>query len=129
MGAKFFAVTSEQHQLGTQVKVWSATSSTDPGTLGYQNTNPAMPPLTNNPSPAAVTAGEGFKYECDWNNAGITSASFGLNANQELCVVIGLLLPEPGAGHLLPLGEPVHLLPGGRRRLQLTASRIAKRRT
>jgi Copper type II ascorbate-dependent monooxygenase, C-terminal domain len=113
VGAKFFAVTSEQHQWGTDVQVWKATSSSDPGTLGYQNTNPATPPLTPVAVPTAVVTGEGFKYECDWNNKGTASAPFGVNANQELCVVIGYYYPSQGPVTCFHSGSVFTCCPGG----------------
>ncbi|HEX3905383.1 MAG TPA: hypothetical protein VH853_21340 [Polyangia bacterium] len=112
VGAKFFAVTSEQHQWGTEAQIWSAISAADAGNLVYHNTNWSTPPLTENAA-QAVTSGEGFKYQCDWNNTGNVGVSFGLSASQELCLIVGYYYPSQGPVTCFHSGGSFACCPGG----------------
>ena len=112
-GATFFAMTSEEHSLGTKAQAWSAASTSDPGSSIYLNVNWPTPPLTTLGTPLAVTAGAGLKYECDWTNSGLAEAKFGLGATNELCMFVGYYYPSQGPTTCLHESGSYICCPGG----------------
>jgi hypothetical protein len=95
--SNFFAITGHEHHLGTNVQIWSASSASDPGTQIYQSTSWSDPPVTTFSPPIRVTAGGGFKFQCDWVNNTTSTVSFGESANNEMCFFWAYYWPSQGA--------------------------------
>jgi hypothetical protein len=65
--ARFFAFSGDEHHLGTLMKISSAATAQDTGTLLYTSTFWNNAPTTA-VAPAPVPTDGGFKFECDWVN-------------------------------------------------------------
>jgi hypothetical protein len=83
--SNFFAMTGHEHQWGTDVQIWSATSASDPGTPIYTNTSWSDPVTTQFNPPFHVDPGGGFQFQCSWYNATTSTVSFGESADDEMC--------------------------------------------
>jgi hypothetical protein len=94
--SNFFAITGHEHHLGTNVQVWSASSSSDPGVQIYQSQSWSDPPTTKFAPPLRTTAGGGFKYQCDWDNTTNATVSFGEHATDEMCFFWAYYWPSQG---------------------------------
>jgi hypothetical protein len=100
-GAKFFSITGHQHKLGTNVKVYAASSAEDnPGRPVYDvkdwlwsepKTEVLDPPLT------VPIDGGGFRFTCDWNNTTDKVVRFGESANDEMCFFWAYYYPSQGS--------------------------------
>ncbi len=95
--SNFFAVTGHEHKMGTDVKIWTATGASDPGTQIYESTSWSDPPVTTFPTPLRLPTGGGFKFECAWNNTSSSTISFGESANNEMCFFWAYYWPSQGA--------------------------------
>jgi hypothetical protein len=95
--SNFWAITGHEHHLGTKVQIWSATSSSDPGSLVYTSTSWSDPPVTTFSPPIRVPAGGGFKFQCDYDNTTSQTVSFGESANNEMCFFWSYYWPSQGA--------------------------------
>lgn len=96
--AKFFAFTGHEHQLGTNVRVWTATSESDPGVPAYDVpgwtwSEPAM--VVHDP-PISLPPGGGFKLRCDWQNPTGSTATFDESASGEMCFFWAYYYPSQG---------------------------------
>jgi hypothetical protein len=96
--SNFFAMTGHEHQWGTDVQIWSATSATDPGSLIYTNTSWSDPVTTPFAPPFHVAPNGGFKFQCDWFNASTSAVSFGESANDEMCFFWAYYYPAQPSG-------------------------------
>ena len=97
--ANFFAMTGHQHQYGTNVQIWSATSSSDPGTQIYKNTSWSDPVTTQFTPPFHVDTGGGFKFQCDWDNTSSSTVTFGESAGtNEMCFFWAYYYPANPSG-------------------------------
>ncbi len=95
--SNFFAITGHEHHLGTEVQIWSATSSSDPGSLIYTSTSWSDPPVTTFAPPIHIPTGGGFKFQCNWDNTTTSTVSFGESANNEMCFFWAYYWPSLGA--------------------------------
>ena len=95
-GTKVFALTTHEHQLGTEAQVWSSASAGDVSDQVADDKNWAAPALeTFNPA-IAMTGTNGLSYKCSWTNPGTTAVSFGESALDEMCFVILYYYPSFG---------------------------------
>jgi hypothetical protein len=98
-GTKTFALTTHQHHLGTQMRVWYATGPTDdqqaPVADSMSWSNPPLvifdPPL-NFPSSGDM----GFAYDCHWVNPTSSEVTFGEGFNNEMCFLWHYYFPSQG---------------------------------
>ncbi len=95
--SNFFAITGHEHHLGTEVQIWSATGSTDPGSLIYTSTSWSDPPVTTFSPALHIPSGGGFKFQCNWDNTTSATVSFGESANDEMCFFWAYYWPSQGA--------------------------------
>lgn len=95
--SNFFAITGHEHHLGTEVQIWSASSSSDPGSLIYTSTSWSDPPVTTFAPPLHIPTGGGFKFQCNWDNTTSSPVSFGESANDEMCFFWAYYWPSQGA--------------------------------
>jgi len=95
--SNFWAITGHEHHLGTKVQIWSAQSSSDPGSLIYTSTSWSDPPVTPFSPPIHIPAGGGYKFQCDYDNTTNSSVSFGESANNEMCFFWAYYWPSQGA--------------------------------
>jgi hypothetical protein len=95
--SNFFAITGHEHHLGTEVQIWSATSSSDPGTSIYTSTSWSDPPTSTFAPPLHIPTGGGFKFQCNWDNTTTNTVSFGESANDEMCFFWAYYWPSQGA--------------------------------
>jgi hypothetical protein len=96
--SSFFAMTGHEHQWGTKVQIWSATSGSDPGSLIYTNTDWSDPVTTHYTPPLQIPTGGGLKYQCDWYNGSTSTVRFGESANNEMCFFWAYYFPANPAG-------------------------------
>jgi len=100
-GSSVFAITGHEHQLGTGVKVWTATSASDPGTAVYDppNFTWSEPPTVQHDPPFQIPNGGGFKFTCTWDNTapGAVETKFGGGFNDEMCFFWTYYYPSHGA--------------------------------
>ena len=96
--SNFFAMTGHEHQWGTGVQIWSASSISDPGTLIYTNTSWSDPVTTQFNPPFHVATGGGFQFSCSWYNASTSSVSFGESADDEMCFFWAYYYPANPSG-------------------------------
>ena len=95
-GTKVFGVSSHQHHLGTEVKVWSSAAAGDTSKVVLDETDWSNPRL-NTFSPAIdVASGTGFSYHCSWHNPTASAVTFGESANDEMCFVALYYYPSHG---------------------------------
>jgi hypothetical protein len=97
--SSFFAITGHEHQWGTNVQIWTASSASDPGTSVYQipNWSWSDPTLQKLDPPLVVPTGGGFKFQCDWFNKSANTVQFGESANNEMCFFWAYYYPSQGA--------------------------------
>jgi hypothetical protein len=86
-GASFFGFTGHQHQWGTNVQVAVAESEQGPNIPVYElpNFNWDEPETVYHDPPVVMPAGGGFRFTCEWQNQGTTTAHFGENVDDEMC--------------------------------------------
>jgi hypothetical protein len=86
-GTRVFALTTHQHHLGTEMRVWYANDVNDTSTLVTDSLSWSDPPLVLfNPSldfPSGSS--KGFTYQCHWKNPTAADVHGGLGANDEMC--------------------------------------------
>lgn len=95
--SNFWAITGHEHHLGTEVQIWSATSSSDSGKLIYTSTSWSDPPVTTFDPPIRIPAGGGYKFQCNYDNTTENTVSFGESANDEMCFFWSYYWPSQGA--------------------------------
>jgi hypothetical protein len=95
--SNFFAITGHEHHLGTEVQIWNAQSSSDPGTLIYTSTSWSDPPVNTFTPPFQIPSGGGFKFQCNWDNTTSASVGFGESANDEMCFFWAYYFPSLNA--------------------------------
>jgi hypothetical protein len=106
--SNIFAITGHEHHLGTEVQVWSASSSSDPGSLIYTSTSWSDPPTTQFSPPLRVPTNGGFKFQCDWYNNTTSTVTFGESAqSNEMCFFWAYYWPSQGAQVCVALGGGV----------------------
>jgi hypothetical protein len=93
---KIFGLTGHQHQRGTSISIELASAATGAGTHVYTNTDWAEPPLTIFDPPMVPTAGQGFRYTCNYNNPTNGTITFGEGVNQEMCFLWAYYYPDMG---------------------------------
>jgi hypothetical protein len=102
-GTKSFALTTHQHQLGTRMRVWHATSSSDinhtPVADGQDWHDPPLelfdPPL-DFPAAGGKYSDKGFAYQCEWKNTTPQQVGFGEGFNDEMCFLWHYYFPSQG---------------------------------
>jgi hypothetical protein len=97
--SNFFAITGHEHQWGKNVRVWTATSATDPGTPIYDVPGWlwSEPKTVTFSTPFQVPTGGGFKFQCDWFNASSSTVGFSESATGEMCFFWAYYYPSHGA--------------------------------
>lgn len=94
----FFAITGHTHQYGTDVRVSSATSSSDVGTRVYDvpNWTWSEPETVVQDPPFELPAGGGFQFECNYDNTSDQVVQFGESAQAEMCFFWAYYYPSHG---------------------------------
>jgi len=97
-GTKSFAVTTHQHHLGTEMKIWYGSGATDTTDVVADGTNWANPPLVMLDPPLSYAAGSGMglSYQCTWNNTTASAVTFGESFNDEMCFLWHYYYPSQG---------------------------------
>jgi hypothetical protein len=95
-GAKIFAVTGEEHQWGTSAQLFSASSSSDPGTSIYLDTSWNTPPLTPLQPALTAVAGAGLGLACNWVSNSNATVKYGAGATDEICLFVAYYYPSQG---------------------------------
>jgi hypothetical protein len=96
-GTHGFALTTHQHRLGIDFKIWSASSATDVNhapiadTTDWQN-----PPLYRLSPELDFNGSNGVAYQCTWNNTTGQIVTFGESALQEMCFMWMYYYPSQG---------------------------------
>lgn len=84
-GVDLFALTPHTHQWGRRAALELATSSSDPdAVLLHESTDWAERPITVI-DPITITAGQGLRLTCEYDNQSGADVSFGLGAEDEMC--------------------------------------------
>jgi hypothetical protein len=97
-GTHVFALTTHQHHLGTQMRVWHAKDVNDLSTLVADSHSWNDPPLELFDPPLELPAGgsKGFAYDCHWKNPTPQTVYGGLGANDEMCFFWSYYYPTGG---------------------------------
>ena len=97
-GTKSFAVTTHQHHLGTEMKVWYSAAQGDTSDLVADGTDWSNPPLVMLDPPLDFPAGgtKGMSYECHWINPTGSLVLFGEGFNNEMCFLWHYYYPGQG---------------------------------
>ena len=95
-GTKVFGVSSHQHHLGTEVKVWKSAMAGDTSQMVLDENDWSNPRLATFSPALDVPSGTGFSYQCTWNNTTANTVSFGESANNEMCFVALYYYPSKG---------------------------------
>ena len=112
--SNFFAITGHEHQWGKSVRVWTATTASDPGKAIYDvpGWTWSEPKTVTFDSPFHVPSGGGFKFQCDWFNASSSKVAFGESANDEMCFFWAYYYPSQGAKVCFHIGTRDECCPG-----------------
>jgi hypothetical protein len=92
-----YKLTRHTHQWGTAFNVWYAGGPND-GQLVF--TSPDYESDTDFifAQPEIIPAGQGFRWECNYDNTSDHTLVFGTEATDEMCILFGTwYTPEPGA--------------------------------
>jgi hypothetical protein len=97
-GTKSFAVTTHQHHLGTEMRVWYSTGATDTSDLVADGTDWNNPPLVMLAPPLDVPSdgSKGFAYDCHWVNTTASPVKFGESYYDEMCFLWHYYYPSQG---------------------------------
>jgi hypothetical protein len=103
-GTKTFALTTHQHHLGTEMRVWYGDSADDPNKMLVADAkNWADPPFEVFAKPLDFPANgggtysdKGLAYQCKWNNTTPNTVTFGEGYNDEMCFVLQFYYPSQG---------------------------------
>jgi Copper type II ascorbate-dependent monooxygenase, C-terminal domain len=95
-GTKAFALTTHEHQLGTEAQVWSSASAGDVSDQVADDKDWASPTLETFDPAIAFNGTNGFSYQCSWTNPSANAVSFGESALDEMCFVIFYYYPSFG---------------------------------
>jgi len=97
-GTHVFALTTHQHQLGTEMQVWYADSVADTSNRVADGTNWSNPPLElfSPPLDFPVGSTKGFAYDCHWKNTTSNQVNFGEGFNNEMCFLWHYYYPSQG---------------------------------
>ena len=101
---KTFALTTHQHHLGTEMKVWYAAGSADPSPKmvadGKNWSDPPLelftPALDFPDNGNGKISSKGLAYQCQWNNPTATDVKFGESFNDEMCFLWQYYYPSQG---------------------------------
>jgi hypothetical protein len=96
-GTHGFALTTHQHRLGTEFKIWAANSATDTNHPPVADTTDwSNPPLYRLSPEIDFNGQNGLAYQCTWNNTTGQVVTFGESALQEMCVLWMYYYPTHG---------------------------------
>jgi Copper type II ascorbate-dependent monooxygenase, C-terminal domain len=96
-GTHGFALTTHQHRLGTEFKIWYANSASDTNhTPVADTTDWANPPLYRLSPELDFDGSKGLAYQCTWNNTTGQLITFGESALQEMCFLWMYYYPSHG---------------------------------
>ena len=101
---KTFALTTHQHHLGTEMKVWYGASAADPNQKmvadGKNWSDPPLelftPALDFPDNGNGKVSSMGLAYQCQWKNTTATDVSFGEGFNDEMCFLWQYYYPSQG---------------------------------
>jgi hypothetical protein len=101
---KTFALTTHQHHLGTEMKVWYGASGADPAKMmvadGKNWSDPPLelftPALDFPDNGNGKVSSMGLAYQCLWNNTTATDVKFGEGFNDEMCFLWQYYYPSQG---------------------------------
>jgi Copper type II ascorbate-dependent monooxygenase, C-terminal domain len=98
-GTKTFALTTHQHQLGTEMLVWYGDGADDPNKMqvadGKSWSDPPLE-LFAKPLDFPANGAKGLAFECKWNNTTPNAVKFGEGFNDEMCFVWQYYFPSQG---------------------------------
>ena len=103
-GTKTFALTTHQHHLGTEMRVWYGNSANDPNkTLvaeGKSWSDPPVelfsPPLDFPTNGGSTVSKMGLAFQCKWKNTTPNPVVFGEGFNDEMCFLWQYYYPSQG---------------------------------
>ncbi len=91
-----YKLTRHTHQWGTDFTAWYQGGPND-GTQIFTSPDWSITDFVL-PQPVTIHAGEGFRFECDYNNTSDHELFFGLKATDEMCILFGIWwTATPGA--------------------------------
>jgi hypothetical protein len=95
-GTHLISLSTHQHSLGTDIKVWGSAKPGDLSSLLTNQTDWASPAWQSLTPPIDFDGNNGLSYECSWNNTTAHAVSFGESALDEMCFVGGFYYPSKG---------------------------------
>ena len=96
-GTHVFALTTHQHHLGSEMKVWFANDQSDTSNLVADSLSWSDPQLVLFTPALDFPIGKalGFNYQCHWKNPTPAAVQGGLGANDEMCFFWHYYYPAP----------------------------------
>lgn len=97
-GTSVFALTTHQHHLGTEMKVWFANDAQDQSMMVADGKSWSDPPLEvfNPPLKFPANGTKGFSFDCHWKNTTANTVKFGEGFNDEMCFLWHYYFPSKG---------------------------------
>ncbi len=96
-GTHGFALTTHQHRLGKEFRIWYGSSATDTNHAPVADTTDwANAPLYRVNPEMDFNGSNGLAYQCDWNNTTGQVVTFGESALQEMCFLWMYYYPSHG---------------------------------
>ena len=103
-GTTTFALTTHQHRLGTEMRVWYAGSASDPNKMmvadGKSWSDPPLElfatPLDFPTNGGSTLSTKGLAFQCKWNNTTPSDVVFGEGFNDEMCFIWQYYYPSQG---------------------------------
>jgi Copper type II ascorbate-dependent monooxygenase, C-terminal domain len=96
-GTHGFALTTHEHRLGSEFKIWFANSASDTNHTPVADTlDWANPPLYRLSPELDFNGQNGLAYQCSWNNTTGGVVTFGEGALQEMCFLWMYYYPSQG---------------------------------
>ncbi|MFO0760681.1 MAG: hypothetical protein U0359_29655 [Byssovorax sp.] len=101
-GTKTFALTTHQHQLGKEMRVWYGTGANDPSKKQVADSKSwSDPPLELFAPPldfpgSGKLSDKGFAFQCQWQNNTPKDVHFGEGFNDEMCFLWHFYYPSQG---------------------------------
>lgn len=96
-GTHGFALTTHQHRLGKEFRIWYGSSATDTNHAPVADTTDwANAPLYRVNPEMDFDGQNGLAYQCDWNNTTGQVVTFGESALQEMCFLWMYYYPSHG---------------------------------
>ena len=95
-GTHLISVTTHQHRLGTEARIWASAQAGDMSSMLTDDTDWSNPSWKLIAPQVDFDGTNGLTFQCDWTNTTDQTVSFGESALNEMCFVGGYDYPSSG---------------------------------